>query len=149
MLMNEYMCRFAERHLGEIEGIAVVNSENVTMLDFQGKLLMRFKKLDDSRQASNIETAHQLLLFSQGVQFLPGMPDKATIVIAGYQLDEAGGRIEDVIVTCPRELDGGNFWDFSVPRDGHAGAAQELIAPVPAVSPPKVRARGRKIDRNT
>jgi hypothetical protein len=149
MLMNDFMCGFVEKHLGSMKGVSVIRSEGVTMLDFEGKLVMRFKKLDDSRQASNIETTHQLLLFSQGVQYLEGMPSKATIVINGYQLDPVGGLVEDVLVTCPREFEGGNHWDFSVPRDAGEGGAHGVIAPapIPMIPPPKVRARGKKIDK--
>jgi hypothetical protein len=150
-IMNPLMCDFMRANLKNTKGVSVIESETVLLVDFGGEVMTRFKKFDNRLRASNIETEHQVRMFAQEIQDLPNMPAKSTIVIVGYLLDEAGGAIQDVPVTLPREFGGGNHWHFLMPKPGTGmlGLPAQSPTPMPALPvAPKVRLRGKKVDKD-
>ena len=65
---------------------------------FEGKLLLRFKKLDCCGRPRNIRTDTQKLFYRQAE--IPGLPPQATHVVCGYTLDAAETTLAHVAISC-------------------------------------------------
>lgn len=140
MLMNRAMVDYVRRELSGKPGVSVIDYNSVVLTDFEGKALVRWKKLSDRRLARNIDTRQQRLFGQQDIQsLLPGFGNGATVLVVGYQLDALGGKIKDVLVTCPFE--GENLWHFSIPKP--IVLAEMVVSGTPVVQGPAVRVKAK------
>lgn len=142
----DYICHEVRHRFAGTSDVTIQTSHGVLLLNFAGIVLIRFKKLDDSRRGSNIPTRHQRLLSMQ--LELPELPPEATRLVAGYQLDKLQSSLSDILITCPRGRT--VEWFFSVHDTQQVAlpfpetvVAQELAS----VLAPKVRAKNVARDK--
>jgi hypothetical protein len=104
----------------------------------EGKLAVRYKKLDDERGICGIRT-DQLKLW-RGQQPLPGI-DRLTNLVAGYTVSEFG-KLESVEIVCLRGYR--VLWQIDAPP----ASGKIAIFPLPTDSPePQVRPARRDDER--
>lgn len=82
-----------------IPGVAFINVNSLHVLNYKDLALLRFKKVRANGRHSNVQTDQQRDYDDQ--LSIPGLPDRARRLTAGYQLDAAGTSIERVIISRP------------------------------------------------
>jgi len=97
-----------EPHLGR--GVRILEENGFPVFEFDGKILLRFKKLDYNARPRNIITDQQYEWKYQQFE-LTGV-DCATVVTAGYQLNILGTEIKDIRIVCLYGEEA--IWGFSV-----------------------------------
>lgn len=116
-----------KRMLGAVDtvpGLVPLRIRGLSVLNYQDKALTRFKKVRANGRHSNYQTRQQQDYDDQNS--LPGIPEPAFRLTAGYQLDAAGSALERIMIARPigREI----FWTAQVMMiDGTA--AWEDITP--------------------
>lgn len=123
-MVHDLMVREAFGQSAALEGVSVVEENQLYMLNIENKFLIRFKKLDEDGAATSTPT-QQSLSFAMQMP-LPGMPDEAIRLQLGYVLDKSGTQLLALRVACPRGF--GIEWQFDVP----APAADATILPAVA-----------------
>jgi hypothetical protein len=98
-LIYDWMLDAARREFAGVPSAEFVEieSKGLTMLRLDGQLLVRFKKLDESRMPRNYPTRHAREYNLQ--MSLPEIP-AATRVFCGYRLNKFETEIRDVSITC-------------------------------------------------
>jgi hypothetical protein len=81
----------SECHFPSIRGLEVLN--------YQGKALIRIKKVNGAGRGRNAATKQQIDYDEQ--KPLPGLPPEAIRLIAGYQPDAAFSAVRRVIISAP------------------------------------------------
>lgn len=93
------------------------------------RLLIRFKKLDDSLRAKNVHTDSQRLDYYQ--MWLPGMEEPVlTKLTFGYRLNETKTSIAGAYITCPKSWRE-NHWTAAIGEDASQAAPLFVPPPVP------------------
>jgi hypothetical protein len=145
------MVKHARASFVGVPGVELRERRNMFFLEMDGKVLLRFKKLDRNRKVSNIPTAQQLRLLNQEfVQLeLNGIPRKLIILNAGYQLNPLQTDIENLLVTLQEGRS--VTWTYALPQDADGEAFSITVlpqAPLPP-TPPRVRAKKDAVRGNT
>jgi hypothetical protein len=98
-LIYDWMVDTARREFAGVTGaeFVEVESKGLTMLRLDSQLLIRFKKLDESRLPRNYPTRHAKEYNQQ--MSLPEIPT-ATRVFCGYRLNKLETDLRDVSITC-------------------------------------------------
>lgn len=97
-IVFDHMCHHARQQFANTKDVHIRETNGLFLVDIQGKLQIRFKKLDDNNKSSNIQTQQTLNFYEQ--LELPGLPH-ATRLVAGYVLNDWETAIRTVTVTCP------------------------------------------------
>lgn len=110
----DHMIANVRKKFDDLPNVRIRDKGGVTILDIEGKVCIRFKKLDKNRKSRNYPT-QQHLMFAMQME-LPGIPAKQTTLITGYRLDLFETTIDEICVTCPvgKKL----RWYFSIEDDG-------------------------------
>jgi len=77
--------------------VKIMDINGLFLLNFAGRVLLRFKKLNEDKMPSNLPTLQTIEWFEQ--LSLPSMPE-AIRVVAGYELNSLQTDIKAVYVTC-------------------------------------------------
>lgn len=97
-------------HSLNIKDIRALNIKGLRVLNFQNKVLIRFKKVKANGKHSNYQTRQQEDYDDQ--KTLPGIPEPAFRLTAGYELDASGSVLERIMIVRPN---GRNiFWNAQV-----------------------------------
>jgi hypothetical protein len=114
----------------------------IQLVLLKSRLILRFKKLDESGRSRNILTRNQRLWFSPAAK-LPETPAEAMRLVAGYVLDVVSAELTRVLVTLPNGPSA-VMWIIELPESGGA-----TVIPMPRrtpkqPAPPRVRSRKSK-----
>lgn len=109
-----------KRMLGVAEsfaGLVPIKLRGLYVLNFRDKALTRFKKVKSNGRHSNYQTKQQQDYDDQ--RTLPGIPEPAYRLTAGYQMDPAGSALERIMIARP--IGRNVFWTAQVTMiDGEA-----------------------------
>lgn len=106
--------------------IAMTTRGRMLRLVVDSRILIRFKKLDDSLRARNVRTDSQRRDYFQ--LWLPGMEEpQLTKITFGYRLNETATEILGRYVTCPKNWEE-NHWTAAL--DDPASDAMPLFTPI-------------------
>lgn len=120
-LIHDHMEKHAREVFAEMRPNVVLSLEaGFLIVDFHGKIKMRFKKLSDDLQPYSVKT-HQQRAYDDQTLFAP----PATLVTAGYRLDSAGVfRDAHVVCWAGSEL----RWSLRLPEISETAQPIEAIA---------------------
>ncbi|MGJ0426629.1 hypothetical protein [Methylocystis sp.] len=94
----------------ESAGVFAINARGMRVLNYRDVALARFKKVKPNGKHSNYPTKQQRDYDDQ--KTLPGIPDPAFRLTAGYQLDVSGSVLERIMIARP--LGRNIFWTAQV-----------------------------------
>ena len=127
----------------QVEGVVLKRKNGTLFLYIGDDILVRFKKLKNSGQASNIMTDQQLSLYGQipipGI--LPGNHFNA-----GYILDDLQQSIERMLIAYQE----GKRVVWMLDIDSYTGAAAEaevVARPIQKAPKPESRVRARRLEK--
>jgi hypothetical protein len=83
----------------ETTGLTAINLKGLNVLNFNDKVVIRFKKVSANGRHSNYQTEQQQQYDDQLP--LPGIPEPAFRLTAGYQMDAAGSALERIMIARP------------------------------------------------
>lgn len=83
----------------ETAGIFAIDVRGLRVLNYQDRALARFKKVKPNGKHSNYQTKQQRDYDDQ--RTLPGIPEPAFRLTAGYQLDASGSALERIMIARP------------------------------------------------
>jgi len=136
-VIHDCMVEFAKARLAGAEGVTWTEDCGFLLLEFEGGVRVRFKKLGDDRKPRNVPTGQQTAIMEQ-LWLFPDMANDATLLVAGYQLDPSGTAIADILITC--QCGSRVEWWFPIPDPGEA-MVRAIPEPERIPGPPTVRAR--------
>ena len=97
-LIHDHMVHHARQAFEGNSKVRCFDTQRLFLLNFHGKLLVRFKKLYEDKMPRNIPT-QQTVLFSEQLE-LPQIPS-ATHLVVGYELDAEQLGLQSISITCP------------------------------------------------
>lgn len=104
----------------ETAGLKALSLRGLNVLNYNDKALIRFKKVSANGKHSNYQTKQQQNYDDQ--LSLPGIPEPAFRLTAGYQLDATGSALERIMIARP--IGKNIFWSAQVSiLDGEANWA--------------------------
>ena len=104
-LINDFASESAERDLDGRPGVELIRTEDETLIMiFDGRAIVRIKKLNSDLQISYIPTGQARLWAAQ--EPLDGFPE-ATNLVAGYTLDDLG-QLDRLLLVCSKN--GRRLW---------------------------------------
>lgn len=143
--INDHICHEIKQRFNDMPGVSIAEHMGFLILNFSNLVLLRFKMLNDARQASNIQTQRQKDYDNQ--LELPDLPPKAIRIVAGYQLDRVTQtQISDILITRPVRKN--VLWHYSILKDGVATLQSSLLAeeqPSQTAQPEKRRVKAKKL----
>lgn len=80
-------------------GVTILPLRGLWVVDFHGKVNLRFKKVNGAGRGRNAGTKQQEMF--DGQMDLPGLPSEAIRVVAGYKTDAALTSIQKVLISRP------------------------------------------------
>lgn len=89
----------ARKRLAAHAGVNTIEVRGLWVIDFHGRVNMRFKKVNSAGRGRNIATEQQKKF--DGQADIPGLPSSAIRVTAGYQADAALTSINKVLISRP------------------------------------------------
>lgn len=125
-IVHDHMEQEAAKIFKGKREVLLYREKGFLVVDFYGKIMLRFKKLDDQLLPSNIPTEQQK---AYDHQLLFGGP--VTHVTAGYRLDGLG-MYRDSHVVCVSH--GRLLWSFKLPEKAVAVRAKSTMPLKPAGS---------------
>lgn len=93
-----------------VNGLHPIRLRGLTVLNYQDRALSRFKKVNADGRHSNYQTKQQRDYDDQ--RTLPGIPEPAFRLTAGYQLDASGSALERIMIARP--IGRNVFWTAQV-----------------------------------
>jgi hypothetical protein len=82
-----------------VPGLTAIRVQGLLVLNFRDRTLARFKKVRPNGRHSNYQTQQQQDYDDQLP--LPGIPEPAYRLTAGYQLDAAGASLDRIMIARP------------------------------------------------
>jgi hypothetical protein len=148
-VFNDLVCKEVQRRCADVPGLEVKKAHGRRLLVVEGKLCLRFKKVDENDRASNIRTKRQKWLYGQPIVQLSldqsVVPNRTVPVLnltLGWLFDATRTRIEDIrIVFGPQ-----NRLNFSI-KDGTASLAIAEFTPVVPASTETSTKKARAVSR--
>jgi hypothetical protein len=121
-MIDEARVRF-----NDVPGVNIIDDHRSTFfLTFDGRLLVRFKKLDDRLRTRNYPTQQALTI--NGQMDLPEVPDGSLVTI-GYRTDELGMSLKDVLVVMSRS--NRVRWAYDLDKEIAAAAVPNVVPITP------------------
>jgi hypothetical protein len=137
-LLYDLMCAELKRRFEGVPGVTWTEKGGFLTLNFEDKLLLRFKKIDKNKRSHNINTRQQVMFRLQ--VSLPGFPDEPTRGDIGYRLDDLSTKLEDFLVTCHTGKKLEWFIPLLEPNEGQAGEPLPFpLPPQPSTPPAQIR----------
>jgi len=122
--VNDHAFHRLRERLEERRGCHFLNIRQMEVLNYEDKALIRLKRVNGAGRASNVQTEQQQDYDDQKI--LPGLPEGAVRLVAGYQADAMFMSIDRVIISRPLGRD--IRWAAQVTRF-EEGAIWEDITP--------------------
>jgi len=139
-LIRDHIVYHARREFCDKPGVVLREFNGLFLVEVDGKLSIRFKKLDCGLRSSNIPT-QQALAFNQQL-LLPGIPPAPTRLNAGYVPNEWWTDIKGLFVVCPNG--NGVEWSIEIAESESTPAISEFPMPThdsATTATPRVRPR--------
>lgn len=105
------------------EGVSIIEKGRLFLLNIGGKILLRFKKMNERMLASNVPTK-QALDFSRQQLSFKGFLTPITNMNVGYIPNDVWTYPEKVIIACPNDMSS-NHWHMDITEE-----EQMKVAPV-------------------
>lgn len=137
----DHICHEIKHQFLETKGVYVSESRGFLLLNIDGLVLIRFKKINSLNKSSNIATYQQYVYNAQ--LELPGIPNSAARLTAGYLLDKFQASIKDMRMTFPMRK--GVLWSFSLPGT----EIQAIQPPMPFEEPVKAKVKAKGVSHDT
>lgn len=97
-IVNDLMCNQARVEFSSIRTARIIeHASGNTLLGLSGRLLIRFKKLDEDKKTRNIKT--KFVQEYDADAELPGLPGRAHRLTLGYRLQPLETHLRDVLLT--------------------------------------------------
>ena len=112
-LIYDYTVSIAQQTFIDFEEVSFGTYNKVFFLNFLNKGLIRFKKLDDKLQSSNIPTKQSTAL--NGQMNINGFPDQIPIIQIGYQPNSTWTDIEEIYVLYRKDTPKWNIPTYNYP----------------------------------
>lgn len=90
-----HMWKYVLNQIDGRPGVKLMNVRGLKLLNYYDRYVLRFKQVDRAGHHSNYPTDQQTD-FDRDLP-LPGIPEAATRLTSGYQLDAAGATIERIV----------------------------------------------------
>lgn len=87
------------RRFDGMAGVSFINKDGLHVLNYFDRVVLRFKKVKPSGKHANYQTQRQQDYDDQKI--IPGLPEAAKRLTAGYQLSVGGDAIERVMIARP------------------------------------------------
>lgn len=102
-IAHDLMIDAARQEFDGVAGARIIDisSKHLTILDFDEKVVVLFKKLDGGRTPRNYPTKHAKGLMG-GTLDLPGITPAATVVVVGYTLNLEETKVARVSIVRPK-----------------------------------------------
>ena len=128
-LVYDFVVTEARMALSGVEGLSLSEDRGFLLLNVEGLLLLRFKKLRSDLRSSGIPTGQQLKFAHQQLG-LAGMPPMTNLV-AGYLLNGLQTKILRATITC--SVGSRIIWVLDLPEPG----AARILPILPAADAPR------------
>ena len=146
-VLYDLVCSELKRRFTDVPGVSWSEKGGFLTLNFEDKLLLRFKKFDDNLKSHNVMTQQQVLFRLQ--LELPGFPSAPTRATLGYQLDKFAAGLRNFLVACHV----GDSLEWIIPIIAPADAGWDAIplpsAPEGPTPQPTLRRKGAAQERGT
>jgi hypothetical protein len=129
-LINDLWTQGVRDRLADAPGVFVNDQRGFLLVEIDGRIVVRFKKLDGRSRSRNYPTQQQLAFVNQIP--LAGMPPYARIT-AGYKLDVSQTAIVDILLTLP--VGDQLAWQFSLRRADHVAFLDRVAGPAADETP--------------
>jgi hypothetical protein len=90
----------ARKRLAAHSGVNTIEVRGLWVVDFHGRVNLRFKKVNSAGRGQNIATEQQQRMFDAQAD-IPGLPSQAIRVVAGYKADAALTSIDKILISRP------------------------------------------------
>lgn len=140
-IINDHIIYHARRIFEGEPGVEIKKWRGMFYLLFDGKVALRFKKLNRKKLASNIQT-DQIRCFDRQQPFLPGTHEEITHTNAGYIPNTLGTDSRAMLITRPN----GRHriaWFIPVGDSGATSLFETSVVP-PSALPGSKRAKPRQ-----
>jgi hypothetical protein len=97
--INDHAFHRLRETLGAKKGCRFPRLRGLEVLDYEGKALIRIKKVNGAGRGRNAATKQQRDYDAQLP--LPGLPPEAVRLVAGYQPDPAFTSVQRIIISAP------------------------------------------------
>lgn len=111
-IVHDHMVHHARRLFEGDAAVSMHEIKGLFLVEINGRLLVRFKKLDEDKRHHNYPTPQNLDFWGQ--LDLPGIPH-LTRLVAGYELNNLQTDINAIYVTCPNGSC--NAWHFELENE--------------------------------
>jgi hypothetical protein len=138
-LLHDLIELHARRVLDGVRGISFAKVRGLFLVNYRGLVVLRFKKLDRALRSRSNQTQQSMSFLNQWP--LPSMPDAATRLQAGYQLNSLRTAIDACLVVCPNGQRVEWSWEL-----GGIAAQPPAQVPLRPASPTRVRVKVTKLD---
>lgn len=98
--LSVHRARLEYSNIPETEAKIIDLQIGHTLLGIQGLMLVRFKKLDEAKCSSNVQT--DFIKDYDNGDTLPGLPDRAKRLTLGYRLNYLQNGLRDVFINSKR-----------------------------------------------
>ncbi len=122
-ILRDHMVYHARRLFHEMDGVRIIEKAGLFLVEIQNTVILRFKKFDDDERTSNYPTDQAVDYLEQ--QELPWMPQKATRLEVGYQLNKLGTAFR-ALIARPRGFGLDPAWVIDLLN---LAAAEEAVEP--------------------
>lgn len=126
-IVHDHMVHHARRLFEGNAGVFMSEIKGLFLIEIEGQLLVRFKKLDEDKKHHNYPTPQNLEFWDQ--LDLPGIPH-LTRLVAGYELNNLQTAIDAIYITCPNGSC--NAWYFELEDEMARTEIVELPASIAA-----------------
>ena len=140
----DHICYEVKHQFEGVSGVSINDKPEFVLLNIENLILIRFKKLNSASQGSNIATIQQ---DNYNLQLeLPGIPNSAARITAGYLLDKIQATIKDIRIAFPVDRRGKRvLWSFSL-----LGTKIEVVQPeMEFKEPTKPRVKAKAVIQKT
>ncbi len=125
-IVHDHMVHHARRLFEGDDSVYMCEIKGLFLVQIDGQLLVRFKKLDEDKRHHNYPTPQNLEFWEQ--LDLPGIPH-LTRLVAGYELNDLQTAINAIYITCPNGSC--NAWDFELDEETVPSEIVELHVTTP------------------
>lgn len=134
-IVYELIVKRARAAFADVPGVTVSQKRGFLVIVFGDRAVVRFKKLKKNLLPSSARTHQQELFAAQ--EELPGLPQPATYLNAGYVLDETQLEITRIVLSCVEDTD--LVWSLDLDLD-----LIDVVVPAAAAAPlpaPTIRSK--------
>jgi hypothetical protein len=130
-IIYDLVVQRARRAFASTAGVRVSHQRGLFTLHFGNDFVVRFKKLGTDLSTQGIPTAQMRAYEAQ--QTIPGLPRRATFLVAGYVLDPTGTQLHRIVITC-RDAHGLR-WSFALLDNSLPNVTPIPLSPKPPTLP--------------